>query len=461
MLFGSVLLLICMQMRCFPLGPKGVSALELFEYYDSSAMAYQSWLAFSIVARFPIVLAGAAGLFICFWPGGNPVRRILLFVCLPALGGIAALCGRFLYVGGFSDFARVSVLQGHAHNDAWAFTTIWSLGPALHMSVLGIALVLIFLTRMVLGKADLPLALSPTAELAESEQSAWKRIQILIWISIVGVYALGFAVGALVQAVYGMILHFDNHRWLAASAHLEGALVIALLGGIAAWAAGENRWKELRQFTKIPTTQFGMLGFIFPTAVNLVPSIMFYLHDRVHWARVEFGRFSPPLLSSYFRIPELFFFWNLPAAAFEEIIWRGYLQPRFIRRFGILKGIFLLGLVWSAFHFLGDFRGTSEDYQVPIHLLTRLWFCVTMGYVFGWLTLRSGSIWPAALAHGMQDVWPFSNSVLFQGQDRIVARIIAAVCWGVLAFALFRWWPLARTQDLPAPSSGAPAELLS
>lgn len=429
--------------------------------YDYAvARAYQFWLAFSIVARFPIVVAGAAGLFICFWPGENPVRRTLLFVCLPALGGIAALCGRFLYVGGFSDFARVSVLQGRAHNEAWAFTTVWGLGPALHMSVLGIAMVLIFLTRLVLGKAALPLALSQSAELTESEQSAWKRIQILIWISIVGVYALGFAVGALVQAVYGMILHFVNDRWLAASAHLEGALVVALLGGIAAWAAGENRWKELRQFTKIPTTQFGMLGFMFPTVVNFVPGIAFYIHDCVHWAAFEFRSLSasPPLLSSYFRIPESFFFWNVPGAAFEEIIWRGYLQPRFVHRFGIMKGIFLLGLVWSAFHFLGDFRGTSEDYQVPVQLLTRLWFCLTMGYVFGWLTLRSGSVWPAVLAHGMQDVWPLSNSVLFQGQDRIVARVIAAICWGVLAFALFRWWPPAKTQDLPAPNSEAATE---
>ena len=57
--------------------------------------------------------------------------------------------------------------------------------------------------------------------------------------------------------------------------------------------------------------------------------------------------------------------------------------------------------------------------------------------MLGWLTLRSGSIWPAVLAHGFANIWiysaPDSLGVLF--------RPILVVCWGLLGFVLFRFWP--------------------
>jgi membrane protease YdiL (CAAX protease family) len=441
-----------MQLRCFPVNPDFVPGENIFlggSYTDPLAKAYQSWLSFSIAARFPIVLAGAAGLFICFWPGSRPVRRILGFVCLPAVVGIASICVRFLSLMNESSFRSASVLKTGTHNEAWIISTLWNIGPALHLSVLGILLILFFLSRLGLGIAVLPLSLEKHKVADPDEDGAWKRIQIFIWISIVGISVLGFAAGVSVRSAYRVILRFLDYHWLPANAPMDAALATALLGGIAAWAVGVNRWKELQQFTRVPGIQFGTLGVTFPIAVNLVPNSLVYLHDRIHWAAFEFGRFFPPVFSSYFRIPEAFFLWYLPAAAFEEVIWRGYLQPRFARRFGIVRGIFLLGLVWSGFHFLGDFHRTTEDHQVAIKLVLRLCSCLAMSYVFGWLTLRSGSIWPAALSHGLQNVWVLSTSTWLGWQDPMVARVIISICWGVLAFGLFRFWPLVDVQDLP------------
>jgi membrane protease YdiL (CAAX protease family) len=229
-----------------------------------------------------------------------------------------------------------------------------------------------------------------------------------------------------------------------------------MLAVVAAWAVGGSRWKELKGFSRLPEVSFGMLGASLPIAISLLSRLLAYLKDRVHWAGFEFGKFGPPLFSSYFQFPEAYYFWYLPAAAFEEVIWRGYLQPRFVRRFGVIRGIFLLGLVWSASHFIGDFQGITEDYQVFLKLAFRLYSCLALGYVFGRLILRSGSIWPSALAHGFQNAWVLSSAHWLREQDSWLTKTIPWVCWGLLAVALFRFLPTVEKDDSPGnPEIGA------
>jgi len=57
----------------------------------------------------------------------------------------------------------------------------------------------------------------------------------------------------------------------------------------------------------------------------------------------------------------------------EEFGWRGYVQEKFIKNFGLNRGLFLLDAIWGYWH-------------LPIILM-------------GWIYLRSRSIWLPALAH--------------------------------------------------------------
>jgi membrane protease YdiL (CAAX protease family) len=442
---GSILLLICMQLRCFPVVPGYVPGLNVFlngSYDDPLAKAIQSWLILSISARLPIVFAGAAGLFICFWPGPHPVRRILCFVCFPAIAGLVAI----LYLAQHSDFQYMSVLQRGSHNEAWVLSTAWNLGPAVHVSAVGFAMVLVFLPRLAMGVSTLPLSLAQAEDAAPHQDESWKRIRAFIWISIAGTPVIGLVASTSVRAVYRVLFQFMDYRSLPVDPPFHTAFATALLSGIAAWAIGQGRWKQLRQFTRLPEIKFSILGIIFPIAINLIPNLIAYLSDRVHWAIFEFSRFSPPIFASYFHIPNSYFFWYLFAAGFEEIIWRGYLQPRFVQRFGIIRGIFLLGLAWSAFHFLGDFQKITYDYELLLKLTSRLIFCIALSYVLGWLTLRSGSIWPAALGHGLHNVWAFGSQV--DGQDPLLTKAIVLSCWGLLAFVLFRFWPPSSAEEV-------------
>lgn len=98
---------------------------------------------------------------------------------------------------------------------------------------------------------------------------------------------------------------------------------------------------------------------------------------------------------------------TLPAAAFinlipalgEELGWRGWLLPKLLP-LGVVPAIVVSGVIWGLWHAPLILLG----YNYPgapgwLGLLTMAGMCVVFGAVFGWLRIRSGSLWPAALAH--------------------------------------------------------------
>lgn len=93
-------------------------------------------------------------------------------------------------------------------------------------------------------------------------------------------------------------------------------------------------------------------------------------------------------------------FVNTVPAAGEEIGWRGYLQPALTARLGLVPGLVLGGVLWGAWHapvlLLGYNFGLYDLRGVGLMCIA----CVLLGVWLGWLRGVSGSVWPAALAHG-------------------------------------------------------------
>jgi membrane protease YdiL (CAAX protease family) len=136
------------------------------------------------------------------------------------------------------------------------------------------------------------------------------------------------------------------------------------------------------------------------------------------------------------------------------MIFRGLLQRRFVQRYGIYRGIFFVGIVWAAFHFFSDFAFVRvTDQEVILKLASRIFTCLVLSYVFGWLTLRTGSILPASLAHTLYNVLVFSDF----GQPLPGKSTIQLALWAFLAYLLFRYWPV-QTEDQPetVPTAGNP-----
>jgi uncharacterized protein len=88
-------------------------------------------------------------------------------------------------------------------------------------------------------------------------------------------------------------------------------------------------------------------------------------------------------------------------AAGEEFAWRGFFQQTLTERFGKLKGIALLGFIWSMWHLPAQLAGynflgneiTGSFILSPLQMIGASFF-------FGWLTLSTRSFIPAAIAHG-------------------------------------------------------------
>jgi membrane protease YdiL (CAAX protease family) len=198
-----------------------------------------------------------------------------------------------------------------------------------------------------------------------------------------------------------------------------------------------------------------LLALAFPACIDFLISTGQYVVARAHWAAHDFGRFVPPQFGSYFGVPDIWFLLLFFAALFEEVIFRGPLQPRFIHRYGLYRGIFLVGIVWAASHFYSDFPFSHfTDKEVFLKLALRLFMCVTLSFVLAWLTLRSGSVLPAAIAHTVYNILIFSAFGLpFAEKSTLRIALLA-----VLAYILFRYWTVPEEPKMETVNVAASSE---
>ena len=93
-------------------------------------------------------------------------------------------------------------------------------------------------------------------------------------------------------------------------------------------------------------------------------------------------------------------FINLIPALGEELGWRGWLLPK-LMPLGTVPALVLSGVIWGLWHSPLILLGYNYPAAPPwLGLTMMIGMCIIVGAVFGWLRLRSESVWPAALAHG-------------------------------------------------------------
>jgi membrane protease YdiL (CAAX protease family) len=90
----------------------------------------------------------------------------------------------------------------------------------------------------------------------------------------------------------------------------------------------------------------------------------------------------------------------------EEFGWRAYLLQKLTDRFGnARKAALLIGLIWAVWHMpllfmgLGTDPNISDTRQIYIFVLIYPLSTISSSLLLAWATLRSGSVWPAAIGH--------------------------------------------------------------
>lgn len=128
----------------------------------------------------------------------------------------------------------------------------------------------------------------------------------------------------------------------------------------------------------------------------------------------------------------------------EEIGWRGFLVPELAKQMSFTKLSLLSGIIWAAWHspvlLFADYNaGTNRWYALGCFTV----MVISSSFIAAWLTLKSKSLWPAALLHASHN--QFVQGV-FDGAMRDTGRTLwyttefgAALALTSAAFAVYFW----------------------
>jgi membrane protease YdiL (CAAX protease family) len=145
------------------------------------------------------------------------------------------------------------------------------------------------------------------------------------------------------------------------------------------------------------------------------------------------GTFVGPFINSFFTFG-------------EEFGWRAYLQPK-LMALGFRRAMVLVGIIWGVWHWpviaMGHNFGFGYWGAPWSGFLMMTWFTVTAGIIFGWLTLRGRSVWPAVIAHASTNAIAGAGILFLQPEAAVnpllgpsPVGLIANIPWAILAVYL-------------------------
>jgi membrane protease YdiL (CAAX protease family) len=164
--------------------------------------------------------------------------------------------------------------------------------------------------------------------------------------------------------------------------------------------------------------RYAWLAYLIPLAYALPVYLIVWLtplggfldHDFLTRTAAQFGwsNFPPTVTLILFLIltATIGLVAKTSRALGEEIGWRGFLVPELNKVVGFTGVSVISGLMWAAYHFpvllFGDYnKGAPAWYSLICFTL----MVVADSFILAWLTLRSNSLWPAAIFHGSHNLF--------------------------------------------------------
>jgi membrane protease YdiL (CAAX protease family) len=86
----------------------------------------------------------------------------------------------------------------------------------------------------------------------------------------------------------------------------------------------------------------------------------------------------------------------------EEYGWRSYLQGELIK-FGKVRGVLLLGVIWGAWHYPVIWMGHNYPGYPLWGSVVMTGYTILLGFVLGYAMLKTGSIWLVAFLHAINN----------------------------------------------------------
>ncbi len=140
----------------------------------------------------------------------------------------------------------------------------------------------------------------------------------------------------------------------------------------------------------------------------------------------------------------------------EEFGWRGYLQVRLFPDRPVLSAV-ATGVIWAVWHYPLMLRGYNFPDNRRMGLIVFPVSTIFLSIIFGWLRLKTGSIWSSSLAHAATNAIGGSLTLLlFGGASLLFVSYVGILGWLPLG-ALSAW--IALTGQFKPTNDGLPEDL--
>lgn len=118
----------------------------------------------------------------------------------------------------------------------------------------------------------------------------------------------------------------------------------------------------------------------------------------------------------------------------EEFGWRGYLQEKLLRKYGLNWGFIILGAIWGYWHLPIILMGYNFPSQPVLGALLLMPLgTIFLGMFLGWIYLRSRSIWMPVLAHTSINLFSGLLYGMTMYQEELYRQLIWIAAWGIVA----------------------------
>lgn len=256
-------------------------------------------------------------------------------------------------------------------------------------------------------------------EKAESRKLNNKRIVLFLIITFVITY--GFEIFMIAPLVGST----DINQALLAQSMIAGMMFVPTIGAVLTRLitkegfVGKNLYVTLEIKKNLKYYLFSWFGFagliLFGTALYflLFPTHfdgnLGYLSAAINAQRAD-NPFSPAEIRQIMMVQLvqgiiLSPFVNLINCFGEEWGWRGYLLPHMLERFKVVPTLVLSGVIWGLWHapitVMGHNYGVGYLGYPFTGILAMCLFCIVIGIILSYMTIKTKSCIPAVLGHGM------------------------------------------------------------
>lgn len=165
----------------------------------------------------------------------------------------------------------------------------------------------------------------------------------------------------------------------------------------------------------------GLLLLIYPSAYDVDYIVAAGVDSRLRYLLPAVAIFNGTVVSF--------------AAFGEEFGWRGYMIPKMIKLWGLPKAIIFGGIIWGVWHAPLTVKGHNFGTDYPgfpyVGIALMCIMCIFIGMMFTYITIKSGSIWPAAIMHAVNNAQPSILASFINADKLEELKPNIVVNWGI------------------------------